>query len=189
VFGAATFGAFSAFWANLAFQLSGPPFHHGSVVAGLFGLIGVVGVVAAPLVGRAGDRWNRRRIVGAGIVITILSFLMFGLGGHMLWGLVAGVIVMDLGVQVVHVSNQTRNQSLRPEARNRLNTVYMFSYFIGGVVGSSLGAAGWAVAGWAGVCTVGIILPALALGVYVLGVLTRHRLDAIDAVSQGVAAE
>jgi hypothetical protein len=96
---------------------------------------------------------------------------------------------MDLGVQVVHVSNQTRNQSLRPEARNRLNTVYMFSYFIGGVVGSSLGAAGWAVAGWAGVCTVGIILPTLALGVYLLGVPTRHRFDATEAVNQGVAGE
>jgi hypothetical protein len=96
---------------------------------------------------------------------------------------------MDLGVQVVHVSNQTRNQSLRPEARNRLNTVYMFSYFIGGVVGSSLGAAGWAVAGWAGVCTVGIILPTLALGVYVLGVPTRHRFDATEAANQGVAGK
>jgi predicted MFS family arabinose efflux permease len=188
-FGAATFGAFSAFWANLSFHLSGPPFHCGSAVAGLFGLIGVVGVVAAPLVGRAGDRRDRRRIAGAGIVITTLSFLLFGLGGHLLWGLVAGVVVMDLGVQVVHVSNQTRNQSLRPEARNRLNTVYMVSYFIGGVVGSSLGAAGRAVAGWAGVCTVGFILPTLALGVYVLGVPSRHRLDATEAVCQGVAGE
>src|SRR6516164_551355 len=108
-FGAATFGAFSAFWANLAFHLSGPPFHYGSAVAGLFGLIGVVGVVAAPLVGRAGDRWDRRRIAGAGIVITTLSFILFGLCGHLLWGLVAGGNAMDLGVQVVHVSNQTRN--------------------------------------------------------------------------------
>jgi predicted MFS family arabinose efflux permease len=96
---------------------------------------------------------------------------------------------MDLGVQVVHVSNQTRNQSLRPEARNRLNTVYMFSYFIGGMVGSSLGAAGWAMAGWAGVCTVGIILPTLALGVYVLSVATGHRLDATEAAGRGVAGE
>jgi predicted MFS family arabinose efflux permease len=152
-------------------------------------LIGVVGVVAAPLVGRAGDRWNPRHIVGAGTVIAALSFILFGLSGHRLWGLVAGVIVMDLGVQVVHVTNQTRNQSLRPEARNRLNTVYMFSYFIGGVVGSSLGAVGWAVAGWAGVCTVGISFPTLALGVYVLVAPTRHRLDVTEAVSQGTAGE
>ena len=126
--------------------------------------------------------------------MTTVSFILFALSGHRLWGLVAGVIVMDLGVQVVHVSNQTRNQSLRPEARNRLNTVYMFSYFIGGVVGSSMGAAGWAAAGWAaagwaGVCTVGVILPTLALGVYLLGVPTRHRLDATEAVGRGVAGE
>jgi hypothetical protein len=45
------------------------------------------------------------------------------------------------------------------------------------------------VAGWAGVSTVGIILPTLALGVHVLGVPSRHLLDAAEAVSQGVPGE
>jgi predicted MFS family arabinose efflux permease len=186
LFGAATFGAFSAFWANLAFHLSGPPFNYGSVVAGLFGLIGVVGVVAAPLVGRAGDRLNARRMIGVGIVITILSFMLFGLGGRQLWVLMGGLVLMDLGVQIVHVSNQTRNQALRSDARNRLNTVYMFSYFVGGVVGSSLGAAAWAAVGWAGVCVVGIILPTLALGVFVFNAPARPKSDVTETEGRAV---
>jgi predicted MFS family arabinose efflux permease len=84
LFGAATFGAFSAFWATLAFHLAGPPLGYGSEVAGLFGLIGVVGVAAAPLVGRAGDRGSLRRTIGLGIGVTALSFVVFGLGGHVL---------------------------------------------------------------------------------------------------------
>lgn len=186
LFGAATFGAFSAFWANLAFHLSGPPFGYGSDVAGLFGLIGVVGVVAAPMVGRAGDRENPRRTVGLGIVITALSFVLFGLGGRELGLLVAGVVLLDLGVQVTHVSNQTRNQALRPDARSRLNTVYMVAYFVGGVVGSSLAAAGWTVAGWSGVCAVGFVLPLLALGAFVLSAPARPGRDAAEADDRAV---
>jgi predicted MFS family arabinose efflux permease len=184
VFGAATFGAFSAFWATLALHLAGPPFGYGSEVAGLFGLIGVVGVAAAPFVGRAGDRGNLRRTLGLGIGVTALSFVLFGLGGHVLWVLVAGVVLLDLGVQVVHVSNQTRNYALRPDARNRLNTVYMVAYFVGGMVGSSLGATGWAVAGWAGVCVVGVLLPILAFAAFLLSGITRHQRSPSSAVAE-----
>jgi predicted MFS family arabinose efflux permease len=186
VFGAATFGAFSAFWATLAFHLAGPPFGYGSEVAGLFGLIGVVGVAAAPLVGRAGDRGSLRRTVGLGIGVTALSFVLFGLGGHVLWVLAAGVVLLDLGVQVVHVSNQTRNYALRPDARSRLNTVYMVAYFVGGMVGSSLGATGWAMAGWSGVCAVGVLLPILALGAFLLSGITWTRRSASPTVAEAL---
>jgi len=122
-------------------------------------------------------------------VITTLSFILFGLSGHRLWGLVAGVIVMDLGVQVVHVSNQTRNYALRPEARSRLNTVYMVAYFVGGMVGSSLGATGWAAAGWAGVCTVGLLLPTLAFGAFLLSGITPTRRSASPTVAEHLGEE
>jgi predicted MFS family arabinose efflux permease len=184
VFGAATFGVFSAFWATLAFHLAGPPFGYGCEVAGLFGLIGVVGVVAAPFVGRVGDRGNLRRTVGLGIGVTALSFVLFALGGHVLWILVAGVVLLDLGVQVVHVSNQTRNYALRPDARSRLNTVYMLAYFVGGMIGSLLGATGWTVAGWAGVCAVGVLLPILAFGAFLLSDATRTQRSASPRVAE-----
>lgn len=172
LFGAATFGSFGAFWSTLAFLLAGPPFGYGSEVVGLFG---VVGVAAAPLVGRAGDRGDPRRMVALGAAITALSFAVSWLGGHSLWALAAGVVLMDLGVQVAHVSNQTRVYGLRPDARNRLNSVYMVAYFIGGGVGSSLGAAAWTAAGWRGVCAVGFLLPALALAASALSEPGRMR--------------
>ncbi|MFL6448115.1 MAG: hypothetical protein ACJ746_10570 [Bryobacteraceae bacterium] len=46
-------------------------------------------------------------------------------------GLVLGVILLDGGVQAAQVANQTRVLGLRPDARNRLNTVYMICYFGG----------------------------------------------------------
>jgi predicted MFS family arabinose efflux permease len=72
-----------------------------------------------------------------------------------LWGMTAGVILLDLGVQSAHISNQSRIYAIRREARSRMNTAYMVAYFIGGAVGSYSGAWGWSQAGWGGVCFVG----------------------------------
>ena len=78
-----------------------------------------------------------------------------GLTGYHLAGLVLGVILLDVGVQSAHISNQTLIFSLVPEARSRLNTVYMTAYFIGGSVGSVAGGLAWTHGGWPGVCLVG----------------------------------
>jgi predicted MFS family arabinose efflux permease len=60
-------------------------------------------------------------------------------------------------VQAGHVANQTRIYNLVPSARSRLNTFYMVTYFIGGALGSMLGAFGWRLAGWTGVCAAGFL--------------------------------
>jgi predicted MFS family arabinose efflux permease len=167
--GALLFAVFCAFWATLVFRLMTPPFHYGSRMAGLFGLVGVAGAAAAPLLGRFADRRGPRGTVQIGILTTAISFLVFLLAGNTMAGLVLGVILMDVGVQAGHVANQTRIYAINAEARSRLNTVYMVSYFIGGATGSALGAYAWKTAGWSGVCAVGLILMALALIVHRAG--------------------
>lgn len=161
-YGALLFAAFSAFWTTLAFLLR--PRGLGPDAVGLFGLVGAAGALAAPLAGRLSDQGSPRRTILAGIVTTIASF------GIMLQGsisaLVVGVLLMDVGVQATQVSNQSRVYALRPEARSRLNTVYMTCYFTGGSLGSALGAECWSVWGWPGVCALGAACGLLALGVF-----------------------
>ena len=169
VFGGLMFGAFSVFWVTLVFFLGTPPYHYGSEVAGLFGLVGVVGAVAASTVGTLSDRMNPRIITGFMLAAVLLSFLAFWLTGYWLWGLIIGVILLDLGTQGTHISNQARIYALNPAARSRLNTLYMVFYFIGGSLGSILGAYGWSIARWNGVCLVGILMVVVALGVYATG--------------------
>lgn len=168
VFGAMVFGAFSAFWVILSFRLETPPYHLGSEVAGLFGLVGVVGALAASVIGKLTDRMEARTITGLAIVITLLSFVVMWLTGQWLWGLALGVILLDLGTQSNQISNQSRIYSLRPEVRNRLNTVYMTSYFLGGSLGSAVGTYGWSSGGWTGFCVGASLLVLIALGLYVL---------------------
>src|SRR5205807_2182307 len=120
-------GAFSSFWTTLVFFLGTPPYHYGAKTAGLFGLVGAAGASIAPAAGRLSDRRGPALTVSLAIVASLLSFAVFAAVGTQLWGLVLGVLLLDLGVQACHVANQTRIYPLAPEARSRLNTVYMVS--------------------------------------------------------------
>ncbi len=185
IFGGMVFGAFSAFWSTLAFFLSTPPYHYGSEVVGLFGLVGVVGALAASLAGRLSDRIDARYITGGSIATTLLAFVTFWLFGQWLWGLIIGVILLDLGTQSNQISNQARVYSLNPEARNRLNTIYMVSYFVGGSLGTALGTYGWSVARWTGVCIVGVAMLMVAIIVYLWNWhRTRREAPVSDALDR-----
>lgn len=161
--GALMFSAFSAFWTSLIFLLESSHYNMGAEAAGLLGLVGVSGALAAPLVGKIADKRGSRFAIGICIVVVIVSYLLFFLFGFKIWGLVLGVILLDLGVQSCNVSNQARVHSLNEETRNRLNTIYMVSFFLGGAFGSFLGSYSYSHFGWYGVCTFGIITQILAL--------------------------
>ncbi len=165
--GAMVFGAFSVFWTTLAFFLETPPYHWGAEAAGLFGLIGLAGALAAPGVGRLADRRGARFATGLALLVALASYGVFALFGRNLLGLVAGVVLLDVGVQSAHVANLARVHALDPSARSRRNTVYMVSYFAGGALGTWLGVRAWASLGWAGVCAAGagfLLLALLAWG-------------------------
>jgi predicted MFS family arabinose efflux permease len=161
--GALTFAAFSAFWTTLVFHLAALPGRYGSETAGLFGLVGVAGALAAPVVGRLADRASPRAVNGLAIVAVMLGYLAFALFGGSLLGLTVGVVLLDVGAQANHISNQTRIFNLDPSRRSRLNTIYMSSYFAGGALGSALGTAVYARWRWPGVCALGLGFGAAAL--------------------------
>lgn len=162
--GACMFAAFSIFWSVLALLLAQKPFYLGPQVAGLFGIVGAVGVIAAPWAGKFADRQGSRTAISLAIGLVAFSFFILEISRSSIVGLVIGVIVLDVGVQIAQVSNQSRVFALKPDARSRLNTVYMIFYFIGGAVGSAVGIAAWQTAGWFGVCAMGLFFSAIAAG-------------------------
>jgi predicted MFS family arabinose efflux permease len=174
--GASLLCVFSAFWTTLVFLLQTPPYHYGTSVAGLFGLVGAAGALSAPLVGRFADRRGPRSTILLALLTTLASFLVLGAFGKIMAGLIAGVILLDVGVQSGHVANQTRIYALDASARSRLNTVYMFCYFTGGSLGSWLGAICWEYKGWTAVCALAIAVMAIALAVFARGVKSRQAL-------------
>lgn len=165
--GALCFACFSAFWSTLAFLLKGN-FNMGSDVAGEFGLAGAAGAIAAGLMGRLSDKTDAYKLSGFTILLVLLSFGIFYLSAHSIWGLVLGVVVLDMGVQATHISNQSIIFSLRPEARNRINTIYMVTYFLGGTAGTFVATQLWNSYRWTGLCCIGAAISIITLLVHFL---------------------
>lgn len=161
--GALMFAAFSAFWTTLTFLLESSHYNMGSQAAGLLGLVGIVGALAAPIVGKLADKKGSRYVIGICIIIVSLSYILFLFLGFKMIGLIIGVILLDLGVQSSNISNQARVHSMNEEKRNRINTVYMVSFFLGGSLGSFLGSSAYSNFGWVGVCIFGISTQIIAL--------------------------
>jgi predicted MFS family arabinose efflux permease len=173
IVGALSFGGFTAFWTALSFLMKAK-FHAGASEAGLFGVVGVVGALAAPLAGKLSDRRGPPFTVTLSLIASAAAYLV------MAWqvnvpGLIVGVLLMDLGVQSIQVAEQTLVMALAPDARSRINTLYMVARFIGGAAGSVMGAAAWQRFGWAGVCGVAIVMVAVGIVVHIVG--PRPRAD------------
>ncbi|MVN21063.1 MFS transporter [Mucilaginibacter sp. HMF7410] len=164
--GALCYACFGAFWTTLVFLLRQPQFNLGSEAAGLFGLVGAFGALGAALMGRVSDKTNPYTVTTLSILLIIVSFIVFFFSDSSLTGLIIGVILLDLGVQATHISNQTTIFSLSAEARNRLNTVYMVTYFLGGAGGTFLASRVWNTWHWHGVAGIGIVLSVAALFVH-----------------------
>ncbi len=164
--GALALAAFSAFWTTLVFLLATPPYHYGAGVAGLFGLVGVAGALVAPVAGKLADRHGTRIVNLLALCCVLVSWAVFALLWRSLLGLATGVVLLDLGVQANHISNQTRVLGLSEGGRNRLNAVYMVFYFCGAAAGSFLGASAWSAYGWAGVTGLGFALALAALAAF-----------------------
>ncbi|REC44504.1 MFS transporter [Chryseobacterium sp. 5_R23647] len=166
--GAMAFGSMCALFTTLVFHMERPPFEVGASVVGSFGLAGAVGALAAAKVGSLQNRMSINRIILYALLILIGSWGFTYFAGNTYWGLIIGVILIDLGVQSSHIMNQTNYFSLKTNAVNRLNTVYMVSYFIGGSLGTFFASLAWQYAQWEGVCFVGITMGLLALIAHIL---------------------
>lgn len=161
--GGLAFGAFSVFWTVLAFRLEKAPYYAGSDIAGLLGIIGIVGAMGASLGGYLSDKMKRNTIIVLSSGTMIVSWAVFGFFDYTYFGLIIGIILLDLGLACLNVTNQFIVYSSYPEAANRLNTVYMVSYFVGGSLGTFLSGLAWTAYGWTGVVFVGMSLAVLCL--------------------------
>ncbi|EPD2506020.1 MFS transporter [Enterobacter hormaechei] len=176
ILGCLTFANFSILWTSMAFLLAAPPFNYSEGVIGLFGLAGAAGALGARPAGGLADKGKSHITTSAGLVLLLLSWAAIWYGHVSVLALIVGILVLDLTVQGVHITNQTVIYRVKPDARNRLTAGYMTSYFIGGAAGSLISASAWQHAGWTGVCAIGAIVAAINLLVWWRG---YHRQEAI----------
>lgn len=174
VYGWFSFSTFSVLWTTLAFLLAGPRYGYGETIIGLFGLAGAAGALTAQLTGRLTDRGWVRWTTGAGVLLLLAGFGLLWAGRSSLAALLAGIVVLDIGSNSVHISNQSQIYRLRPEARSRINAFYMTGCFIGAASGSAAAAFVYSTWGWAGVCVLGAGLSLACLGLWTAEAVTQR---------------
>ena len=148
------FGSFLALWASLTFKMEQAPFYAGSDVVGLLGLCGVAGAMSASVVGRLVSRIGVRNFNLLGAALMLSAWIIAYLWGNTYTAIIITILILDIGMQCIQLSNQTVVFSLNPKASNRINTIFMTNYFIGGSLGTFLSGSAWSMAGWSGVTSV-----------------------------------
>ncbi|MGQ0846480.1 MAG: MFS transporter [Sporichthyaceae bacterium] len=153
-YGALGMAGFTTVWTSLAFLMA-EDYGRGEAETGLLGLAGLVGAVAAQGAGRFADRGWAHRATGGFLLAVAAGWLALWAGGESIAALIVGLVLVDLGMQGQHITNQSILYALRPEARSRLTTLYMGTNFAVGALASATSGIAWSHGGWDAVCSLG----------------------------------
>lgn len=158
------FAVLSIFWSALVFLLISPPYSFSHTTIGTFGLVGVVGALAAARAGAWADKGLGQWTTGLALGLLILAWLaLWFTSSSMLW-LIVGVVLLDLGAQAIHVTNQSMIFSAHPDSHSRVVGCYMLFYATGSGLGALASTWVYATSGWSGICLLGAVISVLALG-------------------------
>lgn len=160
-----SFGSMMAIWSCLAFRLAQAPFFSGSEMVGTLGMCGIAGALAASGLGKLVNQWGIRKLSLYGACLQLVAWTTAYLFGNTYMGLIVAIIMVDIGLQCLQLSNQSGCIQEMPEASNRANTIFMTTYFIGGSFGTYCAGLAWTHEGWMGVCAVGAVLAAISLSI------------------------
>lgn len=169
---ALTMSAFTIQLSVVTLRLSAAPFGWSTTAIGIFSLLALVGIALMPLTGRLADAGRTRIVISVGLVVEFGAWILMLVAGSTILGLSIGVVGLIVGQQAVIVASQALVYTLQPEARSRINAIFMASCFAAGAAGSALAAGAWSVAGWTGACVLAAALAFLAL---TTELLTRGR--------------
>ena len=157
------FAAFSTLWTALVLPLSAAPFSYSHTQIGLFGLVGMTGALAATGAGRLADRGLGQWTSGISLLLLLASWGLIALLPRSIPIFLIGIVLLDLAVQAVHVTNQSIIFNRHPEARSRLVGGYMVFYSIGSATGAIASTMAYAFSGWPGVSALGAVFSAAAM--------------------------
>ena len=92
------------------------------------------------------------------VFLPMLAWGILAVFHHTYAGIIVSIIIIDMGMQCIQLSNQSATMKLYPEASSRMNTIYMVTYFIGGSLGTFLAGTCWSLYGWMGTVALGFLM-------------------------------
>jgi predicted MFS family arabinose efflux permease len=156
---------YGGFWSVAAPMLAA--IHRvGPGAAGLMGIPGAAGIMISRAAGRWTDRVGLRPVVLVGICSMLAAWLAMGVGVWSIVGIVAGAMLLDIGLRAAMVANQTLLNTAVPDSRARANTLFGLHVWGGNAIGAYVMSWTFAHYGWLAVCGVALTATILALLVH-----------------------
>lgn len=174
--GGFAFAAVSILYSTIALLLTSA--HHlQDLLIGMVPLVGIFGALSTQYVGKYADQGYTNQLTWIGCGLFIVSWICFYFGQSVLFSYILGFALIQLALALVHTSNQSVIFRLRPDAKSRINAIYMTAYFTGGACGSALGIFAWNHGGWSMTCLAGISLVFACMLFSLLDYLLTKRTD------------
>lgn len=157
IMGGCAFATVSILFSTISLLLTSQ-FQLSDMLIGMVGIMGIFGAFSTQYIGKAADRGYTLQLTVCGGVLFLISWIFLYLGDTYLWCYITGFAIIHLALALIHTSNQNVIFRLRQDAKSRINSIYMTSYFIGGACGSALGIYTWHHGGWQLTCLSGVTL-------------------------------
>ena len=165
---------------TMAFVLANPPYSMSEFYIGMFGLVGAAGVYATKWAGRNIDAAKEKKVALSGCVLLNLQWILLYFAQQSLIVYVIGLLSGYFAISVLHVLNQSLILRQAGETRSRQHSIYMFLYFMGAALGSTVGVYAWYHWGWIGCCVCGMTFSLLTV---FFDVLDRSKMNTVYKTS------
>jgi YNFM family putative membrane transporter len=143
-------GAFVTVYNYLGFRLLAPPFELPAALVGLVFLGYLAGTWASTGAGRLGDRWGRRRVLWAAVVLAVAGAWVTL--PDRLPAVLAGLLVVTVGFFAAHSVASSwvgRRASILPAGSPAVaSSLYLFAYYLGSSIGGAAGGLAYDGGGW-----------------------------------------
>ncbi|MCH7314503.1 MFS transporter [Acinetobacter sp. ANC 3882] len=174
------FAVFNIFWSALTLLLSSPPYHYSHTAIGALGLVGVLGALMASKAGQWADQGFAQRTSGFALLLILLSWIAFAQIEYSIAALILGILLLDLGGQALHVTNQSMILQTQQDNQSRLVGLYMLFYAAGSGLGAISTTMTYAKAGWLGVCLLGGCISVIALSFWWITRNVQHDIEHVE---------
>jgi predicted MFS family arabinose efflux permease len=166
---ACIFATFSLYWTVVPILLR--TLDYTSTEIAVFGFVSIIGALLTPTIGKLADKGLIYSLTNVSIVLVTLSVvLLFFVQDHSIAAialLMISGIILEIGVAGNLLLGQKVIYSLNPALRNRLNGLYMTTFFLGGAFGSFIGSYSYFEFGTPTALIIGFSLPLAALSVHI----------------------
>lgn len=165
---ATAYASFFALWSCVSYRMKASPYFATDDVIGSLGLCGIAGASCVIIISRHTQTWGSRRCSIAGALSMLFAwFTALAFDGYFV-SIVIAVLIIDAGMQCIHLSNQTKVVTSSNLNANSLNTLYMILYFVGGTIGTLMAGILWTKYQWIGTIIIGILFTLISLFISIL---------------------